>query len=267
MSTGLRARTPGNNATLPNNNSSSTSASPSLPLIRFRPIAIILRNELDFLYMAQKIRRVLPHPVRWMADRLISSYPFYDVTIGLWMAIPYFLWAYGWILFWLLSINVFGSFMLHWALDAPSPGDVDARLRPRGRLSPSGFPCIEIQVAACLLAYIAWFHMTPLAIGLCTGVGGSIVLLRFYALTHFPHQIIVSGLLGAFSVPAGRAVARYFFKTRIHPHTHALGAIAVGSMIIGYIAYYAESNELPFMRIPRAECENKQMKRRERPRF
>ena len=160
-----------------------------LAFIRFRPIASFLRSELDFLYALQKIRRVLPLSVRWLCDRLLSSHPFFDVTIGLWMAVPWLLFAYGWVLFWLLSANLFLTFALHWATEAPSPGDVDSRLRPRGRVSPSGFPCMEIQLAACILAYIAWWHATLRVTGLCVGAGGFLVLLRFYALTHFPHQI------------------------------------------------------------------------------
>ena len=75
-----------------------------------------------------------------------------------------------------------------------------------------------------------------------------------YALTHFPHQLALSVLLGGFSVPAGRAVARFFFKAKLPPQMHGLGAVAVVFIAAGFIAYHAESNAVPFMRIPRAEC-------------
>ena len=227
----------------------------AVPLPRFRPFAQLLRAELDVLYIVQRTRRTLPHALRWLCDRLISSHPFYDVSIAIWMATPFALAAYGWVLWWLLVLNVFMAFAIHWTLDAPSPADLDARLRPRGRLSPSGFPCMEVQIATALLAYIAWWHASALVWFGCFLAAGALILLRVYALTHFFHQLALSVLLGGFSVPAGRAVARYFFKARLHPQMHGLGVVFVIFIVAGFIAYHAETNSVPFMRIPRSECE------------
>jgi hypothetical protein len=226
----------------------------ALPLPRFRPFALLLRAELDALYAVQRVRRALPLALRWLFDRLISAHPLYDVSVALWMAAPFALWARGWVLFWLLVLNVFAAFALHWTLGAPSPGALDARLRPRGRVSPSGFPCMELQVASALLGYLAWWHATPAAVLGAGAAGAALLATRVYALTHFPHQLALSVALGGFSVPAGRAVARYFFKTRLHPQVHALGAVAVVFLVVGFVAYHVESNAVPFMRIPRSEC-------------
>lgn len=231
-----------------------TSSASSAPLPRFRPLAQLLRAELDVLYAVQRTRRMLPHALRWLCDRLISSHPFYDVSIAVWMTTPFALAAYGWVLWWLLVLNVAVAFSLHWALDAPSPADLDARLRPRARLSPSGFPCMEVQLATALLAYIAWWHASALVWCGCALAVGALVLLRVYALTHFPHQLALSVALGGFSVPAGRAVARYFFKARLHPQMHGLGVVFVMFIVAGFVAYHAETNSVPFMRIPRSEC-------------
>jgi hypothetical protein len=229
-------------------------SSATSPLPRFRPLAQLLRAELDALYAVQRARRALPLALRWVCDRLLSAHPFYDAALALWMAVPFALAAYGWVLFWLLVLNVGVAFCLHWALGAPSPAELDARLRARGRLSPSGFPCMELQVLTALLAYAAWWHATVAAAAWCALAGGALLALRVYALTHFPHQLALSVLLGGFSVPAGRAVARFFFKAKLHPQMHGLGAVAVVFIAAGFIAYHAESNAVPFMRIPRAEC-------------
>ena len=230
------------------------SSASSFLLPRFRPFAQLLRAELDALYHVQRARRALPLALRWLCDRLLSAHPFYDLSIAFWMAAPFALASYGWVLWWLLVLNMFTAFIVHWTLDAPSPADLDARLRPRGRLSPSGFPCMELQIATSLLAYVAWWHgSVQVWIG-CLVAGGALFALRVYALTHFFHQLVLSVLLGGLSVPAGRAVARYFFKARLDPQLHGLGVVFVIFVVAGFIAYHAEMNAVPFMRIPRAEC-------------
>jgi len=216
----------------------------------------LLRAEVYILFLLQRLRGRLPRKVRYICDRLLSSNPFYDLTFGLWLLTPWCLYHVGWRLFWPLSLNVFSGFLLSWIVGGPIPRELIEWLRPRGRLSPSGFPCIELQVASCLLTYVGWWYSTfPVVVVACCAAFLLLVTLRLYGLTHFPHQLVLSAALGAGSVPGCRRLGRYFFPLPVSIEVHLLGAFFVACIFIGYVAYHAESNDVPIMRVPRDTCE------------
>ena len=215
---------------------------------------VVVAAEVGLLYHVQRARNRLPRWIRHVCDRLLSAHPLYDLTLGLWMLVPLALYHLGWRLFWPLALNVLVGFLLSWGVGGPIPRDMIEWLRPRPRLSPSGFPCIEVQVAACLLTYVGWWYGTPLAVGGCSAAFLALLALRLYALTHFPHQLALSAALGAASVPGCRRLGRYLFPLPVAVEVHFIGAFMIACLFIGYIAYHAESNDVPFMRIPRETC-------------
>ena len=77
---------------------------------------------------------------------------------------------------------------------------------------------------------------------------------RLFALTHFPSQLFGSAAAGALSVPALRRIAAHLWNAPLTPQVHVGGAIFVASVIVAYLGYHIESNDIPIMRVPRAEC-------------
>jgi hypothetical protein len=202
----------------------------------------------------QGAARRLPKAARRFCRQLISAHPFHDVTLALWLALPYFLLSHRWDLFWLLSANLFGTFMLSWWVGGAGPGELDPSLRPLPRLSPSAFPCVEVQLAACLLTYLAWWHRTLPAAAACAAAFAALLATRLFALTHFPSQLAGSAAMGALSVFGGRRLAAHLFKMPLAPQVHVGGAIFVASAVVAYVGYHIETNDAPIMRVPHAEC-------------
>jgi len=251
-------RTPSRPGGAPSSASSSTSGASvgeTVRLPRSALIARILRSELDALFTLQRWRRLLPLSLRALCEQLLSTHPFYDLSVALWLILPLELLYHGWSLFWLLSFNLYLGFFLAWVLGGHIPGEVDVRLRPRGRVSPSGFPCIELQLCSCLLLFLAMRTGSAAEVAAVACYLAALLLLRLYGLTHFPHQLLGSLALGGGSVPALLAWARWAFRYRVHEQAHILSSVLVVGVAIGVVAYQAESNSAPFLRIPKEECE------------
>jgi hypothetical protein len=226
----------------------------------YRPAAtlvqLFMQMELDLLYRVQKARRRLPLTLRWTADRLISSHPFYDVSLIVWVCTIVGCYFVGWGYMWVFSANVFASATLAALLGGPVPSDLDPRIKPRGRVSPSGFPCIELHLATVALAVAGRAYPQPSVLIPAVLFWAILVALRLYGCTHLPHQLLLSTIIGLLSLPATNAAAAAMLPPRGVPTSvHALGAIAVGTLWVGYAALRAESNDLPFARVPRAEFE------------
>ena len=226
-----------------------------LPALRTSLFSAVISVDVYIMHAVQGARARLPRSVRRTLDKLLSAHPLYDVTLGLWLLVPWALALLGWRLFWALALNVTFAFLATWYIGGPLPGEWIGWLRPRARLSPSGFPCIELQVASCLLTYVAWWYGPRLAVVLpCAAALAALVALRLYALSHFPHQLLLSAAIGAASVSGCRKLGRYMFALPVPQEVHLLGAFAVACLFLGYICYYAETNEVPFGRISQAEC-------------
>jgi hypothetical protein len=213
----------------------------------------VRQAELDFLFAVQRFRRRMPMSLRYVFDRLISSHPLYDLSLAAWMAVPPAMLYTGPALMWMIVANIFLSFGLSWMLNAAVPTDLDPRLKPRGRVSPSGFPCVELHLATVLFIALVFYFPHAAAIVACAGLLLLLFVLRLYALTHFPHQLLGSVALGALTVPLLRAFGRSVFPKGIHPQNHVLAGVFVGMIFIGYIAYKAETNDAPILRIPKSE--------------
>lgn len=215
----------------------------------------IIRPDVRLLLRIQAWRRTLPLWFRRVMDSLISGHPLYDASIVLYVLCIVAIWFVGWPLTWILVLNMIGSFVACILLRAPTPTDADATLRERERVSPWGFPCIELQVATALLAMV--LSSPPVNAGLAITCGCcwlALLFLRVYALTHFLHQLVGSILPGVFSVPIMVGLANTAYPRGVSSLSHAMCSIGVGALVLAYVGYKAEMNEAPFFRIPRQEC-------------
>jgi hypothetical protein len=214
--------------------------------------------EVASLLSVQRFRRGrLPLWLRWSCDRLLSTHPFYDASLAAWLAAIALLPIVGYPIWWCMSVNVVASFALSRYPGGAAPADVEPRIKSRGRVSPSGFPCVEVQLASCLATVVATeFRGEPLAGAVGALYVAALALLRLYGCTHFPSQLLASLALGASSVPALYAIAALFIEPgTVNGGLQFLAALPLGMLFVGYAAYRAETNDMPFARIPKAEFE------------
>lgn len=220
----------------------------------FRTVAALcLQSELDFLYSLQKARRRLPLVVRWTADRLICAHPLYDFSLVVWTCTLVALYYMTWGMMWTLVANVLLSFLLAMFVGGPIPAGLDNRIKSRGRASPSGFPCIELQLATVCLVVCGRLFPHPAALLLGTLTWLLLLSLRLYGVTHFPHQLVLSTALGLLSIPAFEAAAGYMLPRGMPKQLHVIGMCLVGALMLCYVAYKAENNDAPVFRVPREE--------------
>lgn len=220
----------------------------------FRYLANLATFEANMLFSIQQYRKRIPRTLRRYMDLCISSHPLYDLSFIYWLSILLGLYYIGYRLMWIVSINILLSFLLAWTIGGSVPNDNDLRLRPRGRVSPNGFPCIELQITASFL-YVLILQGTVKIGVIFLGYTGLfiLILLRLYGLTHYPHQLFFSVFVGTGSVPLLYRIGIRYFPRTLHPQTNLLIAIAILFLFIGYLAYKMETNDAPIGRIPKDE--------------
>jgi len=213
--------------------------------------------EVKLLLYVQRYRRSkLPYIVRWMCDRMISTHPFYDASFAAWLQTIVAIYFVGFPLSWCLCANIFIIFMVAHFFRGKVPSDVEPRIKSRGRLSPSGFPCIELFIFGCVCAAVLYKFPRDLY-----AILGSIItplvlsLLRIYGCTHFPSQLISSFSLGVLTIPIYFNIGLYFYPRGLDNFSHLLAILPPCLGYIGYVAYKVETNEMPFLRTPKATFE------------
>jgi len=162
----------------------------------------------------------------------------------------------------MLSLNVTVGFIVAFSLRFGSPRDYDSRLKPRGRVSPTGFPCIEAQLATVMWSMVLIYNQqngasasTILAlIGSCVVSSLLLALLRLYAGTHTLLQLLASVAFGAASIPALFALAGSVFPQGMDPKVQSLNFMMLVLAWAGYVCYQAENHSMPFLRVEREEC-------------
>lgn len=180
-------------------------------------LRLLVRADFAALSVVRRCRLCLPLPLRAALSALTSSHPLHDISSGVWLGALVAVLFVGWEMAWMLVANLSLALLLSWTLAAPGPGDLDPvgyRLR-RGRVSPAGFPCLELHMLTVVVVMLnvayekggdggggggadasAAVAPTGLGVGLGASLGAGVVLLlfllRLFALTHF-----VSQLLGA----------------------------------------------------------------------
>jgi len=160
---------------------------------------------------------------------------------------------------WQLAVNVVLSFTFSWTVGrvVATPADVDPRIRPRGRVSPRGFPCVELHLATVLCTAAIIKFPAERSIITCSLLAlTTLASFRLYALTHFPSQLAMSVLLGAATVPALQTLATMLWPRGVPADVHIIGGVALGFAFLSFMAYRAEENGAPFLRIRKCDCES-----------
>ena len=159
---------------------------------------------------------------------------------------------------WLLAANVMLSFILAWTVGAGAkvPADLDSRLQPRGRVSPTGFPCVELHLAT-VLAVAALLHYPRNGWVWVAGVGGiwCLIFLRLYGLSHFPHQLGASVALGLAGVPLLMFASNRAFPKGVPIDVHILGGVFIATAFLTSVAYKIEQGDSPVLRVAKKDCE------------
>lgn len=262
---------------------------------KWPPTRAAVSLDLNLLLVLQYIRRRLPGFLRRTTDRLISAHPLHDLSLLVWAGAGISLWFVGWQMAWMVAGNATLSFVLASLLPltadamtqsrglgftslrsilnatgralahlSRTPEQYDGRLKPRGRVSPSGFPCIELHILTVMWATLIASPWTRpagdagatagLALGAIVSIAG-LVALRMYAGTHMLWQLAASIALGALTAPVQLRLAARAFPKAINPLMHSLNFFLLALTWAGYVAYQAESNASPFLRVERSECE------------
>jgi hypothetical protein len=220
-------------------------------------VSDIERMEVNFLLTVQRFRRSsLPYFIRWMCDRMISTHPFYDASFAAWLQTVVAIYFVGFPLSWCLCANIFLGFVLARIFKGKIPSDVEPRIKSRGRLSPSGFPCIELFIVGCV-SYAVVYKFPKDIYAILGAILTPLILslLRIYGCTHFPSQLIFSLVFGGLTIPLYFNIGLYFYPKGLDNFSHLLAILPPCLGYIGYVAYKVETNEMPFLRTPKATFE------------
>lgn len=220
------------------------------------------RREVAAALALQAARRALPTPVRHAVDAVTSGHPGHDASAGLYAGAVVAGATLGARVAWGLVVVgavAFGASHLPPCTRARPPSDLDVRVRPRPRASPAAVPCVEIAVGVALVALVS---STPGAAGgavaAAAGGVGALLLTRLLAATHCLYQLAAS-VAGALALVAALDGAVWWAlppgSPRVPHDVHLVGGLFVGLAAAGYVAYRAETGDVPLLRVQRKECE------------
>ncbi len=88
-------------------------------------------------------------------NKLLSSHPLLDVSVVLPILLAFTLPFAGYPLLWCATITFFICFLVDRVVCAYTPHGLDPRVVPLSHLSPHGFPCFELALAASILLSIS----------------------------------------------------------------------------------------------------------------
>jgi len=188
-------------------------------------------------------------------NKLVSKYPWKDITIIVWCFFIIGLIELGIRHFWVVVLNATVASALRRIIEAKRPVEYDIRLQPLTDSSAEsyGFPSMESYMAVVVMGHLCislWsFGLVPLAILVVLLVGFS----RVYSQSRFPHQIVgswISGLVGL--VASLHCCDKISFHTMNDLDHGACAAFILGCVVI-QVALSAENNDSRLFVIPKAE--------------
>ena len=228
------------------------------------PLLMALRIlELSLCHRIESLRKKLPKSLRTVLIAVCSAHLGYDLSCAVWICGLIASIECGARVAWLTVTTGGVSFLM--SLLPPlnsskSPSDVDPGIRARGRVSPAAFPCVELATATAVGYGLLTTHpSSPWAWMSALISVGLLCAHRLLALTHFPSQLAGSVALSLVLCTALDSAAARMLpdprRGRLPPEVHAIGGTLVGMAVVGYIAALAESNDAPFLRVQKRECE------------
>lgn len=211
----------------------------------------VARREAAFLLRVQRHRDTLPllRPLKLV----LSWHPLKDITVIVWIA---FLVSLAWIgytlCFEFMSIAIV-SFAANWLMGVRRPSDLDHRIKQLSNISPYAFPSMEITMAAVLSTSMAEAWGTPWGWSVGYAVVAFLCFTRVYAAAYLPHQLVFSWVWGAAGIVLVRYITASIWKKRVPDHWKIVSAFTMFALVACWVAYRAERNASPFMRIPKSE--------------
>lgn len=123
------------------------------PLTVWLPLDL-LQFELDtaFDIHAWRSRRTWQHEV----NRLLSSHPLHDISIVVPILVVFTLPFAGYCLLWCCFTSFFLCFVLDKVFRAYTPRMLDPRIIALSHVSPRGFPCFELTLAAAVCVSLSY---------------------------------------------------------------------------------------------------------------
>jgi membrane-associated phospholipid phosphatase len=136
---------------------------------------------------------------------LVSKHPWYDICSLIWFIAAIGCIEIGWKHFWLVSANLFVSFVLRKIIQAKRPVEYDLRLQPMSDLGADsyGFPSLETYMAVVITGHIVLHFKSILLLPFALSVIFIIGVSRLYAKSRFPHQVFGSAILGTIGLFLG----------------------------------------------------------------
>ena len=189
--------------------------------------------------------------------RLVSKQPWNDIGLLMWIVSLVGCFEIGVKHFWVVLVNLGGSYLLNRLVQAKRPVEYDARLQPTTDLHPEsyGFPSVESHMAIVIIGHVfkSTMHWLVLVIG--TPLIALVGFTRVYSRARFPHQIAASYLSGILGLIVGIhycEVLRGGFQN-MPKHTHG---VYVGIVIVIFLANLAlnmENNDSRLLFINKTE--------------
>jgi hypothetical protein len=145
---------------------------------------------------------------RWIDRRMakiVSRYPYLDIGLVIWMMACVGVYEIGKRHFWVVAVNLITSYVLNRLIGAKRPVEYDIRLQPTTDVHPDsyGVPSLESYMSVVIVGHIflrtgSWIFL-PFGIAIALLVGFS----RVYSRARFPHQIVLSWVLGFVGLVVG----------------------------------------------------------------
>ena len=144
------------------------------------------------------------HPrLQSFMSSIVSKHPWYDVCAIIWIIVIIGCIEIGSKHFWVVTINVFASFIARGLIQAKRPVEYDIKLQPLCDLGDEsfGFPSLESYMSIVIIGH---FFVTfsnniifiVLWIPTSTAIVAVVGISRLYAKSRFPHQVLGSWVLG-----------------------------------------------------------------------
>ena len=212
------------------------------------------KKELRLLYRIQQWRE---SPRSGLAPRLLGAFvsdsALGDVTSLVWVAWVASALTYKARVWWVCLGCLIVGFAVQHIGSAPTPAQLNRRIRPLSRTAFYGFPCMPTLFATAVFAQAAGLHgswwASLVALAAVILVGAS----RVYAGTLFPHQVVGGGVVGMGALVVMRRMYDMYDIEGFHERHHWLGGVAVILPLVAVAAYMAENNTGPLGGIPKSE--------------
>jgi hypothetical protein len=180
----------------------------------------------------------------WMV-RIISKNPLQDICAVVWLVAILGFIEMGWKHFWVVSSNLFFSWVLRKVIQAKRPVEYDRGLQPStDKHSESyGFPSLESYMAIVVFGHFCIHFSSVIIFIISAPIVALIGFSRVYAKARFSHQIVGSWILGLFGLQFAHKYLESISIEEVEASMHGYFGAFVVAVVICNFAFNMESNE------------------------